>query len=57
MPHIFLEQVLKDVNNWNKEKEEAYNLRNAEKIKLSERARQAKEEKRLKREAKLKEYE
>ena len=43
VPHIHKEQVLEDIENWNKEKEAEYNFRQAEKKRLADLA----EERRL----------
>ena len=45
MPHIHKEQVLDDIDNWNKEKEAEYNYRQAEKKRLADLAEKRRLEK------------
>ena len=44
VPHIHKEQVLADVQNWNKEKEAEYHHRQSEKARLAALAKQREEE-------------
>jgi adenylate kinase family enzyme len=45
VPHIYLEQVLKDVQNWNKEKEAEYYKNQAERERLQQIAEERRQRK------------
>ena len=54
MPHIHKEQVLHDIQNWNKEKEAEYHHRQSEKARLAKLAEErAAEKARIEEEARL----
>jgi hypothetical protein len=57
VPHIHIEQVLQDLNNWNKEKEAEYLVRQAEKLRQAQTATEMAEARKREKQQALQRYE